>query len=252
MLMPAHLPEDPRGFSPVCWLRFSFSETGVDLSELTDKLSLKLAEFEACLRNLILSSVSGSVMRRHGTAVKTSSSPLVPADSVQVASKTSPTRRGLAPSVTVSRSTLPPLAVSSSTVLLLSDCCCDSLSVASSTDLILMLPDLLAKELAMLATLSLRIMEEAEERTKCSPRALVVMPGNGNTSRLHTSVSKASRRARSLRGGARTGTRCVASRDWERFMVRIVEPSLVASRAALVFFRITWHNGDFGPTVVAR
>jgi hypothetical protein len=149
-------------------------------------------------------------------------------------------------------STLGLLAVSSSTALLPLECHCASLAPSSSTGLTLRLLDLFTKELVMLATLSLRIIDEAEERTRCSLRALVVMPGNGSESRLHTSVIKASSRARSLRGGASMGTRCVAIKERERLMERTAEPSLPVSRTALVFFTMTWHNGDLGPTVVAR
>lgn len=105
----------------------------------------------------------------------------------------------------------------------------------------------------MLATLSFLITVDAEARTRCSLRARVVMPGKGRTSRLQTSASSASRRARWLRAGDSTEIRaCVARRDCERLMVKAAEALQVGSRTMLVFFSTTWHRGDFGPTVVAR
>lgn len=115
------------------------------------------------------------------------------------------------------------------------------------------LPDLRANVLVMLATLSFLITVEAEARTRCSLRARVVMPGKGRTSRLQTSTSSVSNRARSLRAGASTDIRaCVARTDWERLTVNAAEALLAVSRTTLVFFSTTWHSGDFGPTVVAR
>lgn len=112
--------------------------------------------------------------------------------------------------------------------------------------------DLLAKELAMLATLNLRIIVLAELRTRCSLRDLPVMLGNGSTSRLQMSDISASSRALSALGGAMMGIRgFVSSKDCDRLMTA---PEAVSelSRMTLVFFKMTWHNGDLGPTVVAR
>lgn len=68
----------------------------------------------------------------------------------------------------------------------------------------------------MLATLSFRMTDEAELRTRCSLRDRVVMPGNGRMSRLHTSLRSASILALSLRGGASVGIRWfVVSSDWD-------------------------------------
>lgn len=104
--------------------------------------------------------------------------------------------------------------------------------------------------LVMLVTLSLRIMECADVRMRCSFRARTVSPGNGRISRVHTSESSASSRALSPRDGASTGTRpLVASRDCERLIVTFVEDWISFSR--LVFRRMTLHKGDFGLTVIA-
>lgn len=113
--------------------------------------------------------------------------------------------------------------------------------------------DLFAKELAMLATLNFRITVLAELRTRCSLRDLLFMLGNGSTSRLQMSDIKVSSRALSPRGGAITGMRgfAVVSNDCERLIDELEVPS-EPSRITLVFLRITWHKGDFGPTVVAR
>lgn len=104
----------------------------------------------------------------------------------------------------------------------------------------------------MLATLSFRIIVEAELRTRCSLLDRVVIPGNGSTFRLQTSASKASSRALSPRDGAITGIReVVVKRDCERLIV-VADLIVVGSLIVVVFFNITWHKGDFGPTVVAR
>lgn len=76
------------------------------------------------------------------------------------------------------------------------------------------LPDLLLNELVMLATLSFRMTDDADDRTRCSFRARPVMPGNGSTSLLQTSVNRFSILALSLRAGANTGSRAlVVSND---------------------------------------
>lgn len=80
-----------------------------------------------------------------------------------------------------------------------------SLSPLAAFELV-KLPDRLVKVLAILATLSLRIIEDAEERTRCSPRLRHGIPGNGSTSFVQTSERRDSRRALSPRGGARIGT----------------------------------------------
>lgn len=95
----------------------------------------------------------------------------------------------------------------------------------------------------MLATLSLRMTDEADARTRCSLRDRAVIPGKGRTSLVHTSESSASSRARSAREGARTGIRLlVVRRDCERL---IWEPWLEADddedvSLAAVFLSMTW------------
>ena len=110
--------------------------------------------------------------------------------------------------------------------------------------------------------LSLRIMFVAEALTRYSLLLRAVIPGKGRMSRVQTSESMASRRARSPRGGARMGMRLlvgVARRDMERLIELEVEELWeeegeegVASRTTEVFLIITWHKGVLGPTVVAR
>ncbi|OAQ63382.2 hypothetical protein VFPPC_09912 [Pochonia chlamydosporia 170] len=68
-------------------------------------------------------------------------------------------------------------------------------------------PALLAKELDILAILSFLITVEAELLTKRSLRDRTPIPGKGRISRLHTSARMVSKRARSLRAGARNDTR---------------------------------------------
>ena len=105
---------------------------------------------------------------------------------------------------------------------------------------------------AMLATLSFLITEDAEARTMCSLLDRTVMPGKGKTSRVQTSESIASSLARSPRDGASTGIRSlVASKDCDR-LIEAAVVNVELSLTTLVFLRMTWHKGDFGPTVVAR
>ena len=109
----------------------------------------------------------------------------------------------------------------------------------------------LPSELVMFATLSLRITVVAELRTRCSLLDRLVMPGNGKSSRLHTSASRASRRTRSPREGAKTGVlELVVNKDWERLIGRLDE-DVDVSFMVVVFFSMTWHRADLGPTVVA-
>ena len=128
-------------------------------------------------------------------------------------------------------------------------------SVPSSLTFLVMLVtlgDLLVNVLAMLVTLNFRIMDDAEERTACSLLARAVMPGKGRTSRVQTSDTRASSRARSPGEGARTGTRpVVASNDCER-LIEVDGVLIVGSFSMVVFFKMICDNGDFGPTVVAR
>lgn len=100
----------------------------------------------------------------------------------------------------------------------------------------------------MLATLSFRIMEVADARTRCSLRLRPVMPGNGRMSRVHTSVSRASSLILSARGGANTVIRFVVRRDCDLFIETVDALSL----NAFVFLIITWQRLVWGPTVVAR
>lgn len=110
----------------------------------------------------------------------------------------------------------------------------------------------LPSELVMFATLSLRMTVVAELRTRCSLLDRLLMPGNGRTSRLHTSASKDSMRARSPREGAKTGTlELVVNRDCDRFIGRLDDGVDVSFKVVVVFFSMTWHRADFGPTVVA-
>lgn len=116
------------------------------------------------------------------------------------------------------------------------------------------LAERLLKLLAMLTTLSLRMTDDADARTRCSLLDRAVIPGKGRMSRVHTSERSASSRARSPRDGASTGIRAVVVRsDWER-LIWEPTPELLwgASFMTLVFLRMTWQRGDFGPTVVAR
>lgn len=115
------------------------------------------------------------------------------------------------------------------------------------------LEDRLLNELAMLVTLSFLIKVDAELRTKSSLRDRVAIPGSGSISRLQTSVSKHSSLTRSLRGGTSTGIRdLVVSKDRERLIGINTAVLLELSRIFAVFFKITWHIADLGPTVVAR
>lgn len=109
------------------------------------------------------------------------------------------------------------------------------------------------KVLAMLVALSFLIIEDADDLTKCSPLGRAVIPGNGRTLRVHTSDKRASSRALSPRDGARTGMRLlVVDSDCDRLMVilDVVESTVLFT--SLVLLRMTWHRGDFDPTVVAR
>lgn len=132
-----------------------------------------------------------------------------------------------------------------------------SISASASDSSSLPTPGMLARLaerfvnwLAMLVTLSLRIIECADVRIRCSFRARTVIPGNGKISRVHTSERSASSRALSPRDGASTGTRPLeASRDCERLIAVFVKDC--ASFSRLVFRRMTLHKGDFGLTVIA-
>ena len=90
----------------------------------------------------------------------------------------------------------------------------------------------------MLVTLSLRIIEDAEVRTRCSLLDRFVIPGKGSDSLLHTSDKSASRRALSPRDGAKTGVRLVVRSDCERLIV-VTGVELTASFVTLVFFSMT-------------
>lgn len=107
--------------------------------------------------------------------------------------------------------------------------------------------DRFVKLLAILATLSLRIIELADARTRCSLRARVVIPGNGMISEVQTSASRCSILILSTREGARTGIRFVVRSDWDL----LIELGAVDSLHALVFLMITWKRPVIDPTVVA-
>jgi hypothetical protein len=100
------------------------------------------------------------------------------------------------------------------------------------------LPKLPAK-LLVKPPLSLRIINDADARTRCSLLDRAVIPGNGNTSRVQTSDKRASTRALSAREGARTGIRLfVVKSDCDLF-IREAGPEAGDSFSALVFFRMT-------------
>ena len=99
-------------------------------------------------------------------------------------------------------------------------------------------PERLVKLLVMLATLSFRIMELAEERTICSLRARPVIPGYGRMCFVHTSESKRSSLTLSALEGARTGMRFVSSSDCDLFTAAFVD-DVVVSFVALVFLIMT-------------
>lgn len=108
-----------------------------------------------------------------------------------------------------------------------------------------MLTDRLVKELAMLATLSFLITEEALERTRCSLRERTVIPGKGRASRVHTSDKIASSLDRSPLEGERIVTRLSggATSDcdlWRRVLADTVATATELSLSTVVFFRTTW------------
>lgn len=113
-----------------------------------------------------------------------------------------------------------------------------------------MLPDLLLRELAMLATLSFRITVDADDLTKLSDRDRGPIPGNGRASRVHTSDKRTSSLVLSLLGGARTGTR-VAKTDWERFTAADTDVPAALFFVAQVFLTTTCDDGAFEPSVAA-
>jgi hypothetical protein len=90
----------------------------------------------------------------------------------------------------------------------------------------------------MLTALSLRIIEDAEARTRCSLRDRAVIPGKGSTSRVQTSERRASSRARSARAGASTGVRVVVVSSDCDLLIDWLDAD--RSWAALVFLRMTW------------
>lgn len=101
---------------------------------------------------------------------------------------------------------------------------------------------------------SLRITDDAEARTNCSLRERgAESPGKGRTSRDQMSARRASSRARSARGGARTVTRVVGDgTDCDRLIGAGLGGGVSLSFVLLVFLRMTWQRGGFGPMVVAR
>lgn len=116
---------------------------------------------------------------------------------------------------------------------------CGIFSLSSVCNKLEVLMERFANGLVRLATLSFRIIVDAELRTRCSLLDRDVIPGYGSVLRLQTSANSISRRARSARGGARIGIReFVVRSDCERLIDggRFVD---VVSLAALVFLRIT-------------
>lgn len=92
----------------------------------------------------------------------------------------------------------------------------------------------------MLVTLSFLITVDADVLTRRSLLDRAPIPGKGRISRLQTSAKIASKRARSLRVGARKDIRAfVASNEWDRCMFNGVEAWALICRTPLVFFRIT-------------
>ncbi|OAA45493.1 hypothetical protein NOR_03282 [Metarhizium rileyi] len=83
--------------------------------------------------------------------------------------------------------------------------------LSSSDILCLSPPALLARELAILATLSFLMTVEADVPTRRSLLDRLPIPEKGKTSRLQTSAKMTSKRARSLRGGARNAIRALAA-----------------------------------------
>lgn len=123
----------------------------------------------------------------------------------------------------------------------------------SSDDNLCLKPSvLLASEFAILITLSFLITVEADVRTNFSLRIRVETPERGKISRLHTSPSSVSSRARSILGGDRTDTRVlVDNSECDRLIFGevVLLPLLVVR--SLVFFSMTWYNGGMGQLVVA-
>lgn len=76
--------------------------------------------------------------------------------------------------------------------------------------------DLLLSELAMPATLSFLIIDEAEVRIIFSDRDRITMPGNGSTLRDHTSLTKLSSLVRSAFAGVNTVICEGVSKDFDR------------------------------------
>lgn len=115
-----------------------------------------------------------------------------------------------------------------------------SSSVPILCDTLARLADRLLKLLVMLTTLSFRMTEEAEDRTRCSLLDRAVIPGKGRMSRVQTSDRSASSRALSPRAGASTGTRAVVdSKDGERLIGELAPALEDISFMTLVFFKIT-------------
>ena len=81
-----------------------------------------------------------------------------------------------------------------------------------------MLPERFVKLLAILATLSFRMMELADALVRISLRTRPDIPGYGSISRVQTSARIASKRTRSVRAGARMGTRLVVRSDCDLLM----------------------------------
>lgn len=86
-----------------------------------------------------------------------------------------------------------------------------------SSERLAQLADRFLKLPVLLALLSFRIIELADVRIKCSPRLLLI-PGYGKRSLVHTSVNPYSIRSRSTRFGARTTARFVVDNDCERLI----------------------------------
>lgn len=123
----------------------------------------------------------------------------------------------------------------------------------SSKDNLCLKPSvLLAREFAILVTLSFLITVEADALTDLSLERRVEIPGKGRISRLQTSVSSASNRARSILQGDRNDSRVLVDKsECERLMFSAVASPTLLCMTSLVFFNITWYKAGLGQLVVA-
>lgn len=213
------------GFAPDSWQKFSFSDEQGDIMD-DDVCRLSRRLFAEDVRSAVFStpqpSPSGDSDPRLRASNRRIAPVTVPVTStflnaelfvdvlLEVFRSASSLMMGSRPS-SWPRSNGLPVAHPSSLVNFATSLALSAISVLSSSAVALFvlarLADRLVKELAMLATLNLRIIDDAEALTMCSLLDRFVMPGNGRISRLQTSDKRASSRARSPRDGASTGIR---------------------------------------------